>query len=233
MFFKSLSLQSYFLNHRSLNFSNYTALVRSNWKEAWPDKRFRIQFIIASVYMVGVAIFYRWFFDFIEARNGKLLGDIILDFLPAHDVSWIVFFCLYSGMLISMLYMVAHPRQLLLVFGTYCLVMTMRVFSITLFPLNPPEGYIPLREPIAQLFVDDGRIISKDLFFSGHVSTIFSLFYPLKNKTLRRIVLFLSIMVGLLVLVQHVHYTIDVLMAPFATYVCYLLSKRITAKINQ
>jgi membrane-associated phospholipid phosphatase len=92
-----------------------------------------------------------------------------------------------------------------------------------------------LHEPVAQFFTNGGRIISKDLFFSGHVTTIMSLFYPIKNKILRPIVLFLSAMVGVLVLVQHVHYTIDVLMAVVATYLCFLLSKRITAgiKVNE
>jgi hypothetical protein len=216
-----------------LTLFDYSLLVKRNWKEIWRDKNFRIHFLATPFYIIVLACFFPWFFDFVEARDGKTLGDIILDFLPAKDVSRLIFICLYTGMLLSMTYLVAHPRQLILTLQTYCLVTTMRIFSITIFPLHPPADYIPLKEPIAQLLTNGDRIISKDLFFSGHVATILSLYYPLQNKIIRWILLSFSVMVGVLVLIQHAHYTIDVLMAAFATYVCYLLSLRITRKIKQ
>ena len=218
--------------HIDLNLSTYLLLVKRNWKEIWPDKTFRRLILATPFYIIAIASFFPWFFDFIEARNGKILGDIILDFLPAINVSGLIFFCLYTCLVISMTYLVAHPRQLLLTLLTYCMVTTLRIFSITLFPLHPPAGYIPLQEPVAQFFTNGTKIISKDLFFSGHVATIMSLFYPIQNKIVRRIALFLSIMVSVLVLVQHAHYTIDVLMAAFATYVSYLLAQRIALKIK-
>jgi len=78
---------------------------------------------------------------------------------------------------IALAYYVAHPRLLLVVLETYCMVTALRILSIYFFPLHPPDGYMPLGEPVAQLFARDHKIISKDLFFSGHVATILSLYF--------------------------------------------------------
>jgi membrane-associated phospholipid phosphatase len=56
--------------------------------------------------------------------------------------------------------------------------------------------------------------LTKDLFYSGHFASIFLLFILLKKE----IFLFLSIFVGFLLLVQHIHYVYDFLGAVFFSY---------------
>jgi hypothetical protein len=175
-------------------------------------------------------VIWPYFFDYLEARTGPQLNDWFLSVFPAYDVSWVVFFFLYFGILISLFSLAKTPLPFLLALETYALVMLLRILSLTLFPLNPPADYIPLQEPFVQLFVNDHRIISKDLFFSGHVATICSLFFPLVNKRIRIIVLICVLGVVFTVLIQRVHYTIDVLFAPIFTYACYSFFRRYVAR---
>lgn len=103
---------------------------------------------------------------------------------------------------------------------------------IGLISLNPPAGLIPLADPITNQFYGQ-RYITHDLFFSGHTTTVFLIFLCLKKKTDRIYALSASILLGILLLVQHVHYTIDVLAAPVFTYAFYRIALIITKIENK
>jgi hypothetical protein len=207
-----------------------TSNSQLSWKQAWNNKSFRLQLFVSLAIIASFTITWTYFFDYLEARDGPQLNDWFLNLFPAADISWVVFFFLYFGVFLSLVSLVKTPLPLLLALETYALVTLLRMLAITLFPLNPPADYIPLREPFAQFFVSDHRIISKDLFFSGHVSTICSLFFALVNKKIRFVVFICILGVAFGVLVQRVHYTIDVLFAPVATFSCFHFCRRFLAR---
>lgn len=207
------------------NSTNSSTIV-SAWQEAWTYPSFRFQSIITLIAVSSFTIIFSRFFDFVESRQGSFLNDFILAMLPAYNVSWIVFFFLYSGIIFGIYYHLREPKIILIIFQTYVLITLVRICTITLIPLEPPLGYIPLREPFVQLFTSEGKIISKDLFFSGHMSTILSLFFASRRKYVRTFLLYCSLMVGTMVLIQHVHYTIDVIVAVPATYIIYIICKK-------
>ncbi len=204
-----------------------TNKIISAWSHAWSFMSFRIQAIATLVAILTIPIIMNRFFDFVEARQGVLLNDYLLNYIPSYNASMIVFFFLYSGIFVGIYYHLLHPKTILIAFQTYVLVTLLRVLTITLVPLEPPIGYIPLREPFVQLFTSNGRIISKDLFFSGHMSTILSLFFSSHRKFVRTFLFYCSCMVGVMVLIQHVHYTIDVVVAIPITFVIYLFCKNV------
>jgi hypothetical protein len=85
---------------------------------------------------------------------------------------------------------------------------------------------IDLKDPVCDMMYCS-RTITRDLFYSGHTATLF-LFYLCSSKKPDRVYMLLAaIAIGILVLIQHVHYTIDVLCAPFFASGCYRLSKKI------
>jgi membrane-associated phospholipid phosphatase len=90
---------------------------------------------------------------------------------------------------------------------------------------------ILLNDPFVQFF-GSGDVLTKDLFFSGHTATLFLLFLISEKKYLKIIFLLCTILVGIAVLLQHVHYTIDVLAAPFFAYASYKLAAVINEKIK-
>ena len=204
----------------------YSAQIATAWRQAWSFSFFRIQAIVTCLTTLSFAIVFNRFFDFVEARQGIFLNDYLLEYIPSYNVSWIVFFFLYSGIIFGLYYHLNHPKTILIIFQTYVIVTLVRICTITLLPLEPPVGYLPLHEPFVQLFTSGNRIISKDLFFSGHVSTILSLYFSSHRKYIRIFLLFCSLMVGSMVLIQHVHYTIDVVFAVPATYLINILCKK-------
>jgi hypothetical protein len=122
--------------------------------------------------------------------------------------------------------------MLLVMLWAYNGVTLVRMACIGLVSLNPPAGLIPLMDPITNQFYGQ-RYITHDLFFSGHTTTVFLIFLCLKKKTDRIYALFASIALGFLLLVQHVHYTVDVLAAPLFTYGVYRLTLLFTKRENR
>lgn len=77
-----------------------------------------------------------------------------------------------------------------------------------------------MKDPFVQLF-DTGVVLTKDLFFSGHVATLFLLLLTARHRVPRAAFLLATVVVGAGLIWQHVHYTIDVLTAPFIIFACY------------
>lgn len=163
-----------------------------------------------------------FFFNNIEKRQGVQLNDWLLDQIPAHDMSaWI--FAIIWGMGALALYRAASkPAMYVTCAWTYSFIIILRMITISLVKLNPPAGLIPLIDPLSGVFYGNVNI-TKDLFFSGHTATLVLLCMVLDKRS-DKILGFLAIIaVGFLLLVQHVHYTLDVIMAPIVVYPLYKL----------
>lgn len=89
-----------------------------------------------------------------------------------------------------------------------------------LTPLEAPVTLIPLNDPFVQLF-GNGNVLRNDLFFSGHTATLFLLYLVTSNKKIKMTFLVFTVLVGIAVILQHVHYTIDVATAPFFSYASF------------
>jgi membrane-associated phospholipid phosphatase len=98
-----------------------------------------------------------------------------------------------------------------------------------LLPLEPPALLIPLRDPFVQ-YLGTGTLLTKDLFFSGHTSTLFLLFLTARGARLKAIFVVCTVGVAISVLLQHVHYSVDVFVAPFFAYAAYRVALAIDRK---
>nr|WP_255476794.1 sphingomyelin synthase family protein [Mucilaginibacter sp. AK015] len=100
------------------------------------------------------------------------------------------------------------------------------MLTIYLVALDPPKGLIHLVDPLTGVFYGN-NVITRDLFFSGHTSTLVLIFLCLEKRT-DKILGFISIVaVMALLLVQHIHYTIDVVAAPVIVYMIFVLTRRL------
>ena len=199
-----------------------------SWLEAWQHKRFRYKTIIALLLVAIILILLPTFFAFIEKREGMVLQDFLLDAIPAMDVSIPTFAIIWSVVLLVFYRIYQNPRLFLVVAYGFILMCVLRVLTISLLPLHPPPGLIVLKDPIANIaYGGNGIFITKDLFYSGHTGNMFLFFLCLEHKWDKIIALTASFLVGILVMVQHIHYSIDVFAAFLFTYFIYLGAKKL------
>lgn len=196
------------------------------WIASFSNRKFRVKFIFFFFTLLITVSLLPLFFQFIETREGIVLNDILLNYIPAHNVSLLLFIIIWPVILLSLWRAVNNPAIGYLLLSSFTLLTVFRVFCLYLVPLNTPLGLIVLNDPLSNFFYGSG-FITKDLFFSGHTATMFLVYLCLQKKADKYYALFATIMVAILVLVQHIHYSIDVIAAPLFTYIVFWVAKKI------
>ncbi len=199
--------------------------LREEWQEAWQSAGFRRKTITGMLFVTAILSAFPFFFQTIEKRNGFALNDPILRWLPAHNVSLALFVIIWALCLLAMYRAARHPYIFLTFLWAYILLSLMRMLAITLVPLDPPAGLIGLIDPIGNFFYGK-NFITRDLFFSGHTSTVFLLYLCLPGSRDKKLALAVTMVVGFLLLVQHVHYTLDVLGALVFARIAYWVTRK-------
>jgi membrane-associated phospholipid phosphatase len=202
------------------------------WKLFLRDKKNLTEFIITAIIVTAVIIAFSHFLNFIEQREGVVLNDPILNAFNPIDLTWLTFILIYLSLIIFVVTTFNKPDKLLIAFQAYGLMLIFRAIAMYLTPFEAPETILLLNDPFVQFFAK-GDILTKDLFFSGHTGTLFLVFLLAENKTLKTVFLILTILVGAAVLLQHVHYSVDVFVAPFVVYGAYRIIKKLHIKISK
>ncbi len=193
-----------------------------NWKVFLELKRNRIELVITLLLLAVVLASLANFLNFVEARHGVVLSDPILKLFDPFDLTWLIFALIYISLVVAIVTLIKKPKQLFFAIQLYALMVTVRIVAMYLLPLEPPAKMISLNDPFVEFF-GTGQTLTKDLFFSGHTATLFILFLVSERKIIKIVFLISTIVVAISVLLQHVHYTIDVFVAVFITYACYKL----------
>ncbi len=201
------------------------------WKKYLSDKKSRYELVSTLVFLVPVLSFFPKFLSYVEARAGVVLPDPVLRMFNPIDLTWLTFALIYLSVIFALINFAPKPVTLVKALQCYALMVVFRTAAMYVTPFNPPESMLALNDPFVQFF-GSGEILTKDLFFSGHTATLFLLFLLAEKKWLKTIFLINTIIVGTAVLLQHVHYTIDVLAAPFFAYGSYRIITIINKKIK-
>jgi len=211
-----------------LVFSKSVNQEELKWVEAIRNSEFRRKLTISAVSVIICLIGLPFFFQHIEKIEGQVLNDFILDILPAKDVSIAIMTIIWTLLALIIVRCIQSPQLTLLILTAACFFFLSRYITISLFPLNPPVGLVPLHDPLSNSFYGES-FITKDLFYSGHTASQFIVYYAVRRKTDKIIALVGSLAMAVLVLIQHIHYTIDVLAAPFFGYLCYFVAKKLVS----
>jgi hypothetical protein len=199
-----------------------------NWNTAWQDSRFRWKLIF------GIAVFllFPWkaetYFNWIQQREGMVMDDIILANIPTKNVSIPIFGIIYISIIYLLIRVMPRAKQFLWFVWAFNIETLLRFACIYAVALNPPQGLVDLHDPLAELFIyGENLAVTKDLFFSGHTATMVFVCFFLPNALERKIAIGLTFVLATLLLIQHVHYSLDILAAPVATYMAIRLAKRL------
>jgi hypothetical protein len=203
------------------------------WAEAWDSKSFRWSFIMALV----VFLIFPWkaddYFQWIQGRKGTVLGDWLLEQIPAFDVSKLIFAIIYMSVIYLLISLIGRPKTFLWFAWAFNIETTFRFASIYLVALEPPLGLVDLHDPLAEIFIyGENMAITKDLFFSGHTATMVFVAYFLPTKQGRFIAIGLTGMIMVLLAIQHVHYSIDIIAAPIVTWISIQISQKVLRRFG-
>jgi len=193
-----------------------------NWKEFLKEKRNRAELIISLFLLAVVLTSLANFLNYVEARQGVLLPDPLLNLFNPFDLTWLTFALIYVSLVVAIATLSKNPKRLLFAVQLYTLMVAVRIIAMYLLPLQPPAKMIILNDPLVEFF-GTGQTLTKDLFFSGHTATLLILFLVSEKKIVKTVFLISTILVAIAVLLQHVHYTIYVFATVFFTYACYKL----------
>ena len=128
----------------------------------------------------------------------------MLNQLAPKDWSWLIFGFIYASVLLTLFSNYSKPFIILLGIESYIAINLVRMITLYFITLEPPQDIIPLTDPLITKIVYDDVVYLKDLFFSGHVSTLFLLFLIEENKLRKSILLTSTIIIAFLMLRQFV-----------------------------
>jgi hypothetical protein len=189
------------------------------WKDAIQNWRFVFHLIITLIGLIVFAMVLPYFFmEILLAKEGEVMIDPILNFFSPRDWSIEIFVLTYLCTATSLSFNLTSPKTILLGFQVYVVVNFIRIASLYLFTFEAPEGIIPLSDPFLGDLAYGQPIYVKDLFFSGHISTLSVFLFIEKRKLLKNMILFSTVIVAILLAWQRVHYTLDIVTAPMITW---------------
>jgi hypothetical protein len=194
----------------------------------WKQRGFQVQVAATLLLAVLTLSLLARFLNVVELRPGVVLDDPVLSLFQAQDVTWLIFSLIYVGLIAGLIVLSRTPRRLLVALQAYAMFILVRIAVMYVVPLDPPPGMISLKDPFVEYF-GTGKVLTRDLFFSGHTGTLFLLGLSVPSKRIKIAFFSCALLVGLSVLCQHVHYTIDVLAAPAFAYASY----RIVALLHE
>ncbi len=155
------------------------------------------------------------------ARMSNSVNDIVLSNIRVFDVDGIFVYGVFLFILFVACLLIYEPKNIPFVVKSLALFILIRSFFIMMTHLGPYPTHVSINSDVLSKFSPGG-----DFFFSGHTGIPFlmALIYW-ENKSLRYIFIAIAILFGVVALMGHLHYTIDVLSAFFITYTIYRLAE--------
>jgi len=179
------------------------------------QQSFRLSVVLSlGTFLISVFAVQPYIVDFATERASNPVTDIILSNVPVYDVG--IFFVYGMFLLIAFITLLclAHPKRIPFTLFALTLFVLIRCAFVSLTHLAP---FIDVESNFGPAIT---RIFfGSDLFFSGHTGAPFLMALVFwHEKKLRYAFLLWSVFFATVVLLGHLHYSIDVVAAYFITY---------------
>lgn len=192
-----------------------------SYKELGQNKSIIALMLLSFLLVVSALYFSKIYLAFNETRTGWRLYDPVIDLIGPIDLSTPIFIMTYGCILIGLLCCLERPKKVIQMNLTILCLLSYRIACMYLVPLEPPVEIIPLQDAFLMNTTYGNQILVKDLFFSGHTASIVILYYLVEKKYISSFFLLMSVVVGSMLIIQHVHYTIDVIVAYAFAHLSY------------
>lgn len=200
--------------------------MKKKYKDYFSNREFIISTAIA-VFFLAISLvinFYAGIYATINQSNH--VTDIILSNIRVYDVGHVFTYGAVLFWLFIIFLFLKEPRRIPFILKSIALFVVIRAIFVSLTHLGPFPTQLPLESDIISKFSFGG-----DLFFSGHTGLpyLMSLIFW-ENKPLRILFFLSAVTFGAIVLMAHLHYSIDVLSAFFITYSIFHIAKKMFGK---
>jgi hypothetical protein len=185
------------------------------------EKTWRQSFILSLVLLAMSLVINFYAGSYANTVASNYVTDIILSNIPSFDVDWLFINGAYFLVFCIALVCFRNPERTPFAVKAIAVFYVIRSLFIMLTHIAPFPSHTII-DPLSmmRIFNFDGQ-----LFFSGHVGLPFLMaliFWD--KKPWRLFFVALSIVFGIIVLLGHLHYSIDVFAAFFITYGIYHLA---------
>ncbi len=191
--------------------------IKAKYKIHFKDKVF-IMSLVASFAILAIALIVNFYAGMYATRiASNSVTDIILSNIRVYDLDGLFVYGSFIFFFFLVLICLIRPQQTPFVVKSVSLFIIIRAIFITLTHIGPFPSQLAISSDILSKLT-----FGADLFFSGHTGLPFLLALIFwKEKFLRYTSLFFSLGFAVVVLLSHMHYTIDVLSAFFITFGIY------------
>lgn len=186
------------------------------------------QIISASILLLVSLVINYFATSYADKSASNSVTDIILSNIRVYNVDNLFIYGAMTIWVFLTVVLLTDLKKIPFSLKTLALFVIIRSLFISLTHIAPFPNQI-ITVGINRIF--DLFSSTSDLFFSGHtgVPFLFALIFW-ENKILRYIMIVLSVFFGIIVLMGHLHYTIDVVAAFFITYTIYSLAEKLFKK---
>lgn len=190
----------------------------------WSDP-FARQATLTSLVVLAVSLVVQYYaIAYATAVASNPATDIFLSNVPIWDIDGVYVYGLILFITFIVLLLFANPKEAPFVIYSFALFLFIRSFfnSLTHIAPYPIPSSPDFNSTMKRIF------FGGDLFFSGHTGSPFLMALIFWNeKVLRYVFWGLSIFFGIVVLLAHLHYSIDVAAAFFITYAIYHIALQV------
>jgi hypothetical protein len=197
-------------------------------KIVWKSKDFLSSTILGIVFLLISFVANYFAGVYANYSQSNAVSDILLDHLPVYNVEFIFFEVFFLFLISVVLILIYRPKTIPFAVKSIALFILIRAAFITLTHLKefPQRAIIDPNDTFQNIFTFGG-----DLFFSAHTGLPFLLALIFwKDHRLKILFLVASAFFASIVLLGHLHYSIDVFAAYFITYSIYKISERFFGK---
>jgi hypothetical protein len=195
-----------------------------NYKGFWT--REHVRSLVNALILLALATVFQYYASaYVDRTPGNPAVDLFLSILPVVNLNFLIVEGALAAIALSVILVLAKPQYLLFTLKAGAIFIATRamfiaVTHIGIYPgqINPDVGFFDR--------IYTGLGLEAGFFFSGHTGLPLLMALILWNKKFWRYAyIILSIVFGVAVLFAHIHYTMDVLAAPYMTYGIFKMSQ--------
>ncbi len=201
---------------------NYLKILWLRYKECFNSASYITTFTSGSILFIASCVSYFYSSIYATEKASNYVTDIVLSNTRVFDVDGAFIYGPVVLWTLVLILLVNDPKKIPFTLKAVSLFILIRSVFVSITHLGP----FPTQVDIGPLNFLTVLMAGGDYFFSGHTGLPYLLALLFWDNLFLRVLFFISsIFFGAVVLLGHLHYSIDVLAAFFITYTIYHLAE--------